>query len=479
MSPTHWHYYLLTLATWLGWVAQTPGADWPRFRGEDMQGVSSETTITDWPTGGPPIVWQREDLLYGFGSLAVCEGKIYLANSFKLEALAAGTGQTLWSVSSQVSGVHSTPTVYDGRVYFYCGSGQIFCLNPADGKILWQTPKSKFATQPLEAYSQSPWVENGRVFVSISGATNCLQAYSATNGALLWQGLMNRCAFSSPVGATIHGVRQILFPDSWGVIAVEPETGRVLWDYHPGYNTYCFAPSPVVSGDLVLAGLRTEAIQIRYTNGQFNARCVWTNTWAKTNYGEDYYTTLVVHEDHAYILDTGGKLSCHRLTDGLIRWQTNVDYGSIIKAGANLVVLTHSGNLVLAKATPEGYQPLGATKNRTHPDFVNSPAFSNGRLYARNAHELICFDLAPPSLRLHATWARETGQLRLHVTCANGAVIATDRRPNIGLVWSENLALPLSQWTPLAISLVYTNGELAGEAPFTPATRYYTATEQP
>jgi len=66
--------------------------------------------------------------------------------------------------------------------------------------------------------------------------------------------------------------------------------------------------------------------------------------------------------------------------------------GPIILADDKLVIVTEDGKLVLAKATPAGYQKLGeATILR---DGVRAhPALVAGKLFARDDRELICVEL--------------------------------------------------------------------------------------
>jgi hypothetical protein len=65
---------------------------------------------------------------------------------------------------------------------------------------------------------------------------------------------------------------------------------------------------------------------------------------------------------------------------------------------ALLLVLSESGQAVLLAANPERQEELGrfqAIKGKTW----NHPVIAGGRLYARNAEEMACYDLGAPPAR--------------------------------------------------------------------------------
>lgn len=79
------------------------GADWPRFRGPDNNGVSQETDWSaKWSSAGPPIDW-RLAVGTGYSSVAIAEGRLYtLGNEENVDTvycLDAETGKEIWTHS--------------------------------------------------------------------------------------------------------------------------------------------------------------------------------------------------------------------------------------------------------------------------------------------------------------------------------------------------------------------------------------------
>ena len=59
--------------------------------------------------------------------------------------------------------------------------------------------------------------------------------------------------------------------------------------------------------------------------------------------------------------------------------------------GKNILMLTDSGELVLFAADPAGYRELGRTQ--ACGNTWCNPAYAGGRLYLRDARELICLQV--------------------------------------------------------------------------------------
>ena len=57
-------------------------ADWPQWRGPERNGISQEAgLLKEWPKDGPPLVWKRDDIGYGYSTPSVV-GEATAAASF-------------------------------------------------------------------------------------------------------------------------------------------------------------------------------------------------------------------------------------------------------------------------------------------------------------------------------------------------------------------------------------------------------------
>src|SRR5262245_23880444 len=89
-------------------VRVVEAADWPRFRGPDGSGVSTEQGLLHtWPENGPGLLWQSQGAGRGYGSAAVAGDRLYtLGDRSKAPAqgeeflgcFARQDGKPLWTV---------------------------------------------------------------------------------------------------------------------------------------------------------------------------------------------------------------------------------------------------------------------------------------------------------------------------------------------------------------------------------------------
>ena len=131
-------------------------ADWPNYRGPDHNGSSQETDWqTDWDAQEPKILWTKS-IGFGFGSVAVADGRAYLmgntgkegdnANTDIVYCVDAESGKEIWrheypcllQPRLHEGGPLATPTVDGKVVYTLSRMGDLFCFNAASGEIIWQ-----------------------------------------------------------------------------------------------------------------------------------------------------------------------------------------------------------------------------------------------------------------------------------------------------------------------------------------------------
>ncbi|MCX7827269.1 MAG: alcohol dehydrogenase, partial [Verrucomicrobiae bacterium] len=74
----------------------------------------------------------------------------------------------------------------------------------------------------------------------------------------------------------------------------------------------------------------------------------------------------------------------------------NIGSGALITAGGRLIVLSATGELMVAPASPAGFRPT-ARAQVLQGKCWTSPVLANGRLYCRSVPgEIVCLDLRKP-----------------------------------------------------------------------------------
>ena len=400
-------------------------ADWPQYRGPNANGTTSESIAKTWPASGPRQIW-KTPVNAGFSSFAVAGGKAFTLVTRSVEnvknetcvALDAETGKELWAASLGFAkydgggddgaphnrggdGPRSTPSVDGGRVYVLTAALVLNCLDAKDGKVIWKKDlvKDHAARNIRWQNAASPVIDGDSIFVCAGGEGQSLLCFDKATGNVRWKGESDMMTHATPVVATIHGQRQVIFYTQSGLVAVAPKDGKVLWRYAFQYNVST-AASPVVGGDIVFCaagyGVGAGAARITKDGDGFKA----TELWRKRNQHMNHWSTSVYHDGHLYGL-FGFKqwekvpLKCVELATGEEKWsKEGYGQGGTILAGGNLLTLAENGDLVVVEATPKAYTETARHKVVTGKCW-NNVAIADGRIYARSTKESVCLEVPP------------------------------------------------------------------------------------
>ena len=153
-------------------------------------------------------------------SFLVAEGKAFVMAG-RLVALDAKTGRVVWE-SKDARGGNSSPVHWedDGKTFLIINAGrEVICLNPADGKLVWQVKAGGDST---------PVVAGNRMTVYSSDKKIGLAGYSisAIGAKMLWNiPLEARRTQSTPVIYQGH----VYHVGGDTQMCVEMETGKVKW----------------------------------------------------------------------------------------------------------------------------------------------------------------------------------------------------------------------------------------------------------
>jgi outer membrane protein assembly factor BamB len=396
----------------LGIAATLPlGAeDWPQFLGPERNGIYRGPALTEsWPAQGPRVVW-RKNIGHGFSGPVVAQGRIILfhrvGNEEVVESLDSRTGATQWRFAYPSSyrddfgfdeGPRAVPVVADGIVYTFGAEGQLHAIDLAKGTRVWsEDTMRRFAVRKgFFGAAGSPLVEDGRVLANIGGRNAGIVAFDAKTGKVLWTATNDEASYSSPAGATIAGSRVAIFLTRGGILGLNPSTGMVRFQrpWRARMAASVNVATPLVIGDLmfVSAEYGPGAGVFRLEGSMLKE--LWTSDEALTN----HYATSVHYAGHLYGFhgrqEFGQSFRAIELQTGKVRWsEERFGAGTVTLAGTRLLILRERGELVLAAASPDRFNPLARAQILTGTVRAY-PALSDGFLFARNDNTLICLDL--------------------------------------------------------------------------------------
>jgi outer membrane protein assembly factor BamB len=384
--------------------AAETGADWPGFRGPGRDGVVRGVRIaTDWSASPPVELWRRP-VGPGWSSFAVHGDRLYTQEQRGGDEVVAcynvTTGKPVWrhsdaarfSESNGGAGPRATPTLSNGRVYTFGGTGILNVLDARDGSVVWsRNAASDTQTKvPGWGFASSPLVIGDEVVVATAGT---LAAYDSATGAPRWFGPKGGGGYSSPHRVTIDGVTQIVLMCGPGAISVAPADGKVLWQHPLPLNARIVQPAQIAGGDLLVSdGEGSDMHRIAVAQGANG----WTVAERWTSDGlKPYFNDFVVHKGHAYGFD-GSTLACIDVEDGARKWEGG-SYGSgqlvLLPDQDVLLVVSEQGSLALVKAAPDRFAELArfpAIKGKTW----NHPVLAGDVLLVRNGEEMVAFRLS-------------------------------------------------------------------------------------
>jgi outer membrane protein assembly factor BamB len=474
----------------------------------------------------------------GFSSVAVSQGRAFVMMSKDdgsgaglqeyCVALDAATGANLWATPIDYApwdptfngdggsgsypydtgdGPRTTPSVKNDRVIAESGHLHLVCMNATNGSVIWSNDLASQYGGSVIGWEncQSPCLDDDLVFVNLNSSfdNQNLTAFRVSDGTMAWASENENMTHTTPVIATIQGVRQVIFATRTGLVSLNRTNGTFLWKFtYPFFSIdTSMGANPVVYSNIVYCTAAyfrgAAAIQVTMTNG------VWTTTqlyFKNAAAGQSYrsiWMTPVVYQGFIYSLCGENStflytpLSCINMITGDLMWTTNnFGMGGLILVGGELLVLTEDGQLVLAQPNPTAYTELARYQafqfdaDHRGKCWV-SPAYSNGRIYAHSTTAAISLDTsvaaAPPRLKLLPPQVLNGGKLRIIVTTEDGSPLSWARVSKVQVRVAEDFKVPLSSWPNLTDALAL---GADGTARLTSAVagrnaRYYVAVETP
>jgi outer membrane protein assembly factor BamB len=431
---------------WLTWVCATlvigsaaQADDWPQWLGPKRDSVWRETGIVEsFPAGGPSVRW-RVPVAGGYAGPAVADGRVFVVDyqaagdktpdpnsRSKLQGhervlcYATADGRLLWKHEydrayeiSFPAGPRCTPTVEGPRVYTLGAEGDLRCLNVADGTLVWSRSFARDfgAPTPLWGYCGHPLVDGEKLFCIVGGAGGVALALDKQTGRELWRTLpAKEPGYCAPTLIEVGGRRQLVIWHAEAINGLDPETGRVYWSVPLDPNYGMAISTPRCLGSYLFAGgIVNKSAVLRLAADPPSAEVVW-----RGQVGRGIGPVMVppfLEGDHLYGVDGKGELRCVKLATGEQLWTTYAPTTGkdrahsacafLVKNGDRFFLPGETGDLVIARLTPEKYteisrthllEPTGLAFGRSV--WWSHPAFANRCLYARNDQELICVSLA-------------------------------------------------------------------------------------
>jgi len=421
--------------------------EWPQWRGSRRDGVWREDGIVEHLPGKLIYHW-RTRLGPGFSGPAVAARRVYVMDRIappdyvtvnrpltkeqieggeRIVCLDARTGDVVWTYQypcryniSYPVGPRATPTVADGKVYAVGAMGDLHCLDAESGRVIWQKNyvRDFGARVPFWGFASAPLVDGPRLIALVGGSNGrCVVALNKDTGEMLWHALdAPEPGYSAPIIIRAGGKRQLIVWNPVGIYGLDPQTGRVYWQYLASIREGHSIATPIFdkeSGKLFVTSFFDGPIMLRLSADRPEAELLWrgkshSELPNKTDGLHSIISTPVLERGYIYGVCSYGQFRCLDAQTGKRIWETVKPTGFarwstafLVKHKGRFLIFNEHGDLIMADLSPQGYEE----DSRVHVIEPTTrigrrrvvwchPAFAYRRMFVRNGREIVCVDLA-------------------------------------------------------------------------------------
>lgn len=335
-------------------------------------------------------------------SPAVVDGTCYFASGDKVFAVDLDTGTLKWkypAVNNLGGPVKGMPAVYNGKVYFGSGDGNLYCINAETGTFEWAYPTRG-------SVRCSPIILDGVVY--FGSDDNSIYAVQAESGDAAWKQFTARDDFGLGiaigsgmiVGACMDGIiyginassgsmrwppqrlpmaptdASPVFADNVAVMAVgmtmkgyTARSGQERWMVNLEAEV---AATPAVNGSDIYVPCKDKKIYAYEIKGR-QAVKKWT---APADFGNTIVSSPTVAGDMMFVTGNRGVVAAFSCADGSCKWRYTISPSQITTAGADFCDAASSpiiANGALLVLTDDGVLHCFThdSQDATPPDIIN------------------------------------------------------------------------------------------------------------
>jgi outer membrane protein assembly factor BamB len=412
--------------------------DWPRFRGNNGNGISTDATVPlEW-SDTTNLKWKLELPGPGSSSPVIAGGRVYVTaytgygetpglaedpaapgDPLKLvrHLLCADlqTGKVLWTASEPATvaedtyqqflpehGYASSSPATDGeRVYCFYGKNGVHAYD-LEGRRIWSARTGSLSSAMSWGSAASVVLTDDAVIINAGDETRALLAFDKRTGKELWrmEHPMLEQTYNTPILQTLgHDRIDLIVAFRDEIRGLDPANGAVRW----------FSKSPVggnLSGSpLALSGNRIavfsgfpRTLGTVFLGGGEGDRSGEALLWESIQ-ARSYMPVPVEHEGLLYWVSEDGIASCAKPDTGEVIYRERLDvaskdgkgmalYASPILVNGHLVAVSRNAGTFVIAAKPE-FRLLRVNHFESDPSrFQGTPAVSAGHLILRSERAL-------------------------------------------------------------------------------------------
>lgn len=398
-------------------TAVSPADNWPHWRGEGGNGVSTTASPpTEW-SDTKNVKWKKEIPGRGSGSPIIWEDRVYVVTSvpaqsgggaldFVLMCLDRESGDVVWQRTAATGtpheGTHSTnnyasasPTTDGEHLYAHFGSQGLFCFT-MDGQPVWDRDFGDMRTRNEFGEGSSPTLAGDKIIVPWDHeGPSRLYALNKLTGEIIWEVERDEPTnWATPLVVEHDGRQQVVMNGQNYARSYDLETGKELWRCDG--QTQRPAASAVAMGDTVFvtSGFRGSFLGAFELDGRGDIEGTPDVLWTKQRDTPDVASPLLSNGRLYYYKAKTGILTCLDAATGephyaSQRTRLRTTYASPVAAGGFVYLSDRDGTTIVIKDADQfdvvATNNIGETIDAT-------PAPVDNQLFLRGERHLFCIE---------------------------------------------------------------------------------------
>ena len=418
-----------TFALLLLAVCQVSAENWPEWRGEGGQGISTAKGLPETWSETSGIIWKAELPGRGHSTPLLVGDQLWITTAIEKAAtpdqvkakLTTNTGDqpltVLDSVSLRVLCVdkangkvlhdievlnikdpqwahqlnsYASPTsiIEDSHLYAHFGSFGTVCLDTTTQKVLWKNEELHVMHE--NGPGSTPVLWRNMLIAHFDGSDQqFIAAFDKATGKLAWKtarsGKMDprpqqRKAYGTPLIITMNGQPTVVSPAADWVYGYESATGKELWKLPYGELGFSMSVRPVADAERIYFSTsfgKSQVIALKYA-GLKTPEIAWRN-----NKNAPKMCSPVLANELLFYIDDGGIVSCLDPKTGEAHYRERLGgkfSASPIVADNKIYFPSREGVVTVISATKE-FKIL--SQNTLEGSLMASPIAVDGTLYLR------------------------------------------------------------------------------------------------
>ncbi len=379
-------------------------SEWRHFRGTDAAGTVRSGKPPALLNKGKHIAWKAALPGRGLSSPIVVGGRVFIScasgsdqDRLHIRCHSTKDGTLLWERQFWATGrtmchkktsvAAPTPASDGKQIYALFSSNDVFCLD-LDGRLQWLrglTADYPNASNSLGMASSPIVVGNTLVIQSENDSESFAVGLDVENGKNRWRLDRPKAAnWTSPVlleDAADISRKLVALQSSKGVSAIDPATGKTVWNYSDGAATI---PSSVVAnGILLLPSRGITALRPRSDSNEPEE--LWRSSRLRPA-----TPSPVVLGGCIFTINQAGVLTCGDLRNGQRLWQLRLKgpfSSTPVGWGKYLYLVNESGLLQVVDTEPKE-EGIVVSQMDLAETILCTPAVYSDALYLRSDRHL-------------------------------------------------------------------------------------------